>query len=258
MKNVYQGKQDVWVRPWDQPVQDNLYERDERFFSILMKGILGYLNNNIILNGNPINHFIFNTGSSIMFVESNGYEFSWCETSGEDQMYMKMPRCIVTMGDISVPTEELTSPYVRGNYERLSSIDNKIKGYNAELRRLPIEMSVSLKYVLSTMNESIILIQELIDKLMFQRYFNIVYLGQKIKCSVEFPMNTKIEFNKIDFSSADINQKNIDLELKICTNYPIINTKSEIDSSIIISQFNTIIDLEKKENITDEEENIIE
>ena len=253
MQNIDTSPQDKWIRPWEKEQTDNLYYKDERFFGILMKGILAFLNKTIILNGESIQHFIFNTGSAYMYLESNGYEFSWCETSGEDQMYMKMPRCIVEMGDISVEMNELSSPYVRGNYERLSSLENKIIGFNAEIRRLPIEMNVSLKYVLSTTNESLILVQELLDKLIFQKYFNIVYLGQKIKCSIEFPQNQKIEFNKIDLASAETNQKTVSIDLKINTNYPIINEQTEISGRKIINNFYKEIDLEKNSNLTDTE-----
>jgi hypothetical protein len=169
-----------------------------------------------------------------MYVESNGYEFSWNETTGEDGMYMEMPRCIVELGDISIPFEELSNPFSRGVYERMSGTE--IKGYNADIRRLPIEINISLKYVLSNFNESIILAQELIDKIVFQKYFNIVYLGQNIKCSIEFPNSTRIELNKIDMTSNETNQKNINLDLKICSNYPQINEKSEIPNSVGISK----------------------
>jgi hypothetical protein len=246
--------EDIWVRPWDKAQTIDLYQKDERFFALVLKGLLSFLNKNIILNGESINHFIFNTGSSYMYMENTDYNFSWCETTGEDQMYMKMPRCIIELGDVNVDMAELSSPYVRGNYERLSSIDNKIKTYNAEIKRMPLEISISLKYVLSTFNESIILLQELIDKLLFQRYFNIVYLGQKIICSVEFPSSTRIEFNKIDMLSADTNQKNINIELKICTNYPIINRHTEINANTIIRSFGSSTNLVKNQsmdNVTD-------
>ena len=176
-----------------------------------------------------------------------------CETTGEDQMYMKMPRCICTFGDISVPQEELTSQYVRGIYERVSSLTGKMKSYSAELRRLPLEISLSLQYVLSTTNESLILMQELIDKIIFQRYFNIVYLGQRIKCSIEFPSNVKFEFNKIDMASPETRQKTINLELKICTNYPIINVETELDGNTVISSFNSQVQVEKNNFETDNE-----
>lgn len=48
----------------------------------------------------PINHFIFNTGSAYMYIESDGYEFKWSETTGEDKMYMHLPRCVCEINDI--------------------------------------------------------------------------------------------------------------------------------------------------------------
>lgn len=235
MENVYNREKKNWIRPWNIEKFDNLYNRDDRFFSILIKGALGWLTNNIILYNKPIKHFIFNTGSSYMYIESNGYEFNWSETTGEDWIYMEMPRCIVEINDIRFPKEELTSPFSWGTYERLE--DNTIKGFSAEIRRLPIELSISLKYVLSNFNECMVLSQELFDKIIFQRYFNIVYLGQTIKCSIEFPDNTKIEVNKIDMTSSETNQKNINIDLVICSNYPQINERTEIPNHLIIHEF---------------------
>ena len=105
----------------------------------------------------------------------------------------------------------------------------------------------------STFNESIILLEELMSKLIFQRYFDIVYLGQKIKCSIEFPSSNKIEVNKIDMTSTEVNQKTINLDVKICTNYPIIDLKTEINSSAIIQTFGVELDLEKHSDIVDTE-----
>lgn len=231
----------TWERPWNTKKFDDLYNRDERFFSILLKGFLSWMNRNIVLYDESINHFIFNTGSSYLYIESDGYQFSMNETSGEDQMYMKMPRCIITLDDINVPTEELTSPYVRGVYERRDG--NMIKGYNAQMRRLPIEMTLSGTYVLSTFNEALILVQELIDRLTFQQYFNIVYLGQVIQCSIEIDSNYKIEFNKIDMISTDTNQKSITLNFKLCSNYPTIDVGTECENKDVITTFVTNVDI---------------
>ena len=149
-------KIEKWIRPWHIVKFDDLYNRDDRFFSVVIKGLINWLNNNIILYNKPIPHYIFNTGSSYMYMESNGYEFSWNETSGEDQMYNQMPRCIIELAGINVPTEELTNPYTTGIYERRNG-DN-IQGFNANMRRVPIEIDINLKYVLANFNESIVLI----------------------------------------------------------------------------------------------------
>jgi len=242
MNNIVQGNDEhKWLRPWNIEKFDDLYNRDERFFSILVKGTLSWLTSNIVLYNKPINHFIFNTGSSYLYVESNGYSFSMTETSGEDQMYMKMPRCVIEIGDINIPTEELSAPYVRGVYERRDG--NEIKGYNGQMRRMPIEMSMTARYVLSNFNESMILVQEIIDKVAWQQYFNIIYLGQVINCSIELDNNYQIQVNKIDMTDPTTNQKNIEIQYKICSNYPRIDESTEVENKQLISSFNTNLNI---------------
>lgn len=223
-----------WIRPWDGN-PDDLYNRDDRFFSLLVKGALAYLTKNIVLYGKSIRHFIFNTGSSYMYVETNGYNYNVTEVTDQDQMYMERPRCIVTIGSITVNTEELTQPFVRGVYERYDN--GEIKGFNAEFKRIPITMQLSLKYVMSTFNEEITLIQELIDKMCFQKYFSVVYLGQTIKCSIEFPTDLSMELNTIDMASTEPNNKTIEISLNVCTNYPSIDENTEQNNSNVISSF---------------------
>ena len=79
--------------------------------------------------------------------------------------------------------------------------------------------------------------QEIIDKMCFQKYFSIVYLGQVIQCSLEFPQDINIEINKIDMSSADVNNKTISLSININTNYPSIDKDTESPNSALISKF---------------------
>jgi len=248
MNNVVQGNDEhKWLRPWNIEKFDDLYNRDERFFSILIKGALSWLTSNLVLYNKPINHFIFNTGSSYLYVESNGYQFSMNETFGEDQMYMKMPRCVIEIGEINIPTEELSAPYVRGVYERRDG--NEIKGYNAQIRRMPIELTLTAKYVLSNFNESMILIQELIDKVAWQQYFNIIYLGQIINCSIELDSNYRIEVNKIDMADPNTNQKNIEITYKLCSNYPCIDETTSIENKQIIESFRNNTHLISDKNI---------
>lgn len=237
-----------WIRPWD-GYPDDIYNRDDRFFSLVIKGTLAFLSKNIVLYGKPIRHFIFNTGSSYMYVETNGYNYNITEVTDQDQMYMERPRCIVSIGTIGINTEELSQPYVRGMYERFDN--GEIKGYNAEFKRIPITMQLTLKYVMSTFNEEITLAQELIDKLCFQKYFSIVYLGQTIKCSVEFPTDLQMELNQIDMASAEPNNKILEISVNICTNYPSIDENTEQSNRNVISgfQYNTGVHDDPIENI---------
>lgn len=251
----------VWERPWNREKFDTLAYKDDRFFSIVTKGALSWLTRNIILYNKPIKHFIYNTGSSIMYVETNGYELSWSETTGEDQIYMSKPRCVVSVGDIEVETGELTQPHIRGVYEREcvykddnnSIIKKQIEGFNAEIRRIPITLHLDLNYVLSSFSESIVLTEELISKFLFQQYYNVVYLGQTIMCSVELPQSFKIETNKIDMTSTETNQKTISVSLNICCNYPRINEMTEIANSAVIQRYTLESDLYNNDtdNVTD-------
>lgn len=229
----------AWIRPWNIEKFDSLSNKDERFLSIVTKGALSWLTQNIILYNKPIKHFIYNTGSSIMYVETNGYEMSWNETTGEDQIYMSRPRCIVNIGDINIEKSELTQPHIRGVYEREVKYETgtNIQGFNAEIRRIPITIQLNLNYVLSSFNESIVLTEELISKFLFQQYFNVVYLGQNIMCSLEISESFHIETNKIDMTSTETNQKNISCSINLCCNYPRINEKTEIPNEKVIMDF---------------------
>ena len=231
-KVINKENTDKWLRPWD-IAQDELYNRDERFFSVLLKGVFGYLNENIVLYGKSINHFIFNTGALYLYMEANNYTFTWKEINNDNSMYMHLPRCVIEQQSLVTNPEELTQPFVRGVYERRSG--NDIKGYNAEIRRLPITLDIVCHYVLANNNEGIILQQELLDKLVFQQYFNVTYLGQIIQCSIEFPPDSHIEFNKIDMESKETNNRNLDIPLKIKSNYPVINTRTEMSNDKIIA-----------------------
>lgn len=90
---------------------------------------------------------------------------------------------------------------------------------------------MTLKYSLSNFNESLILIEELFAKMIWMKYYHINYLGQNIQCSIEFPDAAQITLNKIDFESANNRNKTIELQIKIRTNYPIVNQRTEISAS---------------------------
>ena len=238
----------MWKHPWQLEKFDNIYNKDERFFSILVKGLIAWFNKNVVLYNKPIKHFIFSTGSSYMYVEANGYEFILSETSGTDWIYMEMPRCIIEISDISFNTESLTNCFSRGEYERYDDETNSISGYNAEIMRVPIEMNLQFKYVLSNFNETIVLLQEIIDKFIYQKFFTIIYLGQKIRCGIEFPTSEQLELNKIDMSSNETNQKILQFDIKLTSNYPAINERTEVSNANVIDSTKFDVDLLEENN----------
>ena len=93
------------------------------------------------------------------------------------------------------------------------------------------------------------MLQELLDKLVTQKYFNITYLGQIIRCSILVPDSFSPEINKIDMSNPDINQKTITLEVKVTTNYPIVNVHTEILNTQLISKFGNSVNLHNRDDV---------
>ena len=231
-----------WVRPWNIEKFDKLTTRDERFFAILYKGLIRWLNKHILMYNKPIKHFIYHTGSTYLYMENNGYEFSLSEITGEDTMYMELPRCLIEMGNITVDTGDLSNPYVRGTYERQDQNGN-ITGYNADIKRLPIQISVTLRYFCGTFNESIVILEEIINNFIFTQYFNITYLGNIIQCSIEYPGDYSIGLNTVDMASPEPNQKMIEIQLTISSNYPVIDERTENLNTQIISEINTDINI---------------
>lgn len=253
MQSLVNKKQDVWLRPWDLTKNDIDSEHDERYFSLLIKGVLSWLNRNIVMYGKSIRHFILNTGSSYLYLENNDSSSDFCETSGENWLYMERPRCIVTLGSINIPTEEMGAVSSPCQYERKSNAEDtkgQILAYNSYLQRMPIEWQIDLKYIFDTFNESICFVQEMLEKILFQKYFTISYLGQLIECSIEFNKDSKIEFNQIDLASKDPNQKTFDLSIIVHSNLPIIDTDAEVRSTNIISKGTVgIVDMKSGEQL---------
>lgn len=238
MQNIVNStNHDNWLKPWD--LENPIYNtNDERFFSLLLKGMLCWLNENMRMYGKPIKHYILQTGSTYIFLENNGYEFTWCETSDENNLYMSSPRCIIEISNISVEKEELSSKAIPCQYERITNYDDpnfpKIKAFTADMSRIPLQLSINAKYVFNTFNEVLIFAQELFENAYFQKYFNITYLGQVIQNSIEYNSDIPININKPDFTSNDLNLKIVEVPMVVCTNMPLIDYRSEIPAASVI------------------------
>jgi hypothetical protein len=218
-------------------------KHDVRFFAIITKGLLSWLNTNILLYNKSVRHFIISTGTEYLYQEANGYNFSWTDTTGEDMIYNKLPRCVLTWDEIKIITGDLSSPYARGSYERTVQIDGyeQERSYNAEIKLMPIEMPIKCEYVLSNFNEQLILTEELLSEFAFTRYFSVSYMGNKIDCSLEFPTDVNLDKPKITYSSEN-SQNKINLSLALKTTFPVINPRTEVYASKTIYTFTHNVD----------------
>lgn len=218
------------------------------FFSIVCKGLIFNLNNVIRLHGVSIPHYMINTGDDTMYLEVKGQDHSIepQEVSNEKYVYSMIPRCVVTMNGIDILTDQLTNPFTQGalNVE----YDNKIVAFTSEYRRMPLKISIGLKYYTDTFTDSLAVAQQIISKLVFIQTFGISYLGQEIVCSYKMPESISPEKNiEFDGGTTDQKARTIELELELETNFPIYDGSTASESDLVISGIQSELILRDKD-----------
>ena len=210
----------------------------ELFLSTLIKGLLFNLNKDIKIRGINIPHMILHTGDDRMWVEAKGYDASIepLTISNETNVYSMIPRCIVNPANIDMEVGQLTSPYSIGSlqYTVNDGDDAGVYMLSGEFRRVPLKLSVELKYQTESYTDMLELIQYIITQLLFIRTFDIVYMGQKIKCSYKIPENFSEEHTmEIDGATSDNRLHSLNLSIEVETNMPVFNNKTIVPTTII-------------------------
>lgn len=212
----------------------------ELFFLAMIKALIYDLNKNLKVRGEYVPHFIVNTGDDTMYlmVKGQNQALEPLETTNEQFVYSCVPRCIVTTAGITIPTDQLTSPYSYGGYQL--EYDGQLNSMVAEFRRIPIEMSVSLKYYLDTFTDALEIAQEIITKMAFINMYKFVYMGQVIPASYTMPDSQDIEKNlEFDGLSTDSKTRNVSLDLKCESTLPVFYEATSIPSDKIINLYYT-------------------
>ena len=205
------------------------------FFSILIKGLLLRLDDDISIRNKSIPHLILHTGDDSVYMNMKGYSYSEDLSNGiNDNIYNNIPRCIVNPGSIDLQSDQLSSPYSRGTlqYEH----EDGIYSLSGEFRRIPIKMSCELKYYVDSYSDMLNLMQQIISKLAFIRTFNITYMGQMIKCAYQIPTTFEGEHSiDLDGTMTDNKSRILSLSLEIETSYPIWENRTICSNTNIIT-----------------------
>lgn len=215
----------------------------ENFMSILIKGLLYNLNGCIKVRNIPVPHFILHTGDDRMWIETKGYDASIepLNISNEEAVYSIIPKCIVTPSAINLDSGQLTSPYSLGSLQYTT--DDGIYTLSGEFRRMPIKLSVDLKYYTDSYTDMMELIQYIISNIAFIRTYDIMYMGQKIKCSYKIPDSFDDAHSmELDGAMSDNRAHSLSLSIELETNMPIFNNKTIMENNIItktVSNINT-------------------
>lgn len=212
------------------------------FLKGLIKGFLYDISKKVRLRNNPVPHVILNTGGDILWLENKGQDAGVepYEISNENGIYSQVPRCVVTMGGIEVLEDQLTNPFTRGMCD--FEYEGEIWGLNLEFRRMPLKVSMSLKYVVDTFGDSLALTQYIMSNLLFINTFDMTYLGQTITSSYKVPANYNTEMNlTFDGGTTESKYRTISLDIDIETNLPIYNGRTVVFNDEFISSVRTNI-----------------
>lgn len=210
------------------------------FLSIVIKGLLVNLKNDIKIRNKPVPHFILHTGDDRMFLEAKGYDASIepMQQSNENNIYDVIPKCIVNPNNIDLDTAQLTAPYSLGSlqYEHSTGELAGLYTLKGEFRRLPMKVNFDLKYYVDSYTDMLELIQYVISNLAFIRTYDIIYMGQKIKCSYKIPDSFGEEHTMdIDGSFQDTREHTLSITVEVETNIPIFNNRTIMPADRIIS-----------------------
>ena len=203
----------------------------ELFLSTVVKGLLYNLNKDIKVRGEYVPHFILHTGDDRMWLETKGYDASVepLTISNENYVYGIIPKCIVTSSSIDLDINQLTSPYSNGSIQYCVD-DGELSGLymlSGEFRRISLKMNIDLKYYVDSYTDMLELIQYIISNLSFVRTYDIMYMGQKIKCSYKMP-DSFGEAHTMELDGATSENKTHSLELSVVveTCFPVFSNKT--------------------------------
>ena len=214
------------------------------FFSVLIKGLINKLDDNISIRDIKVPHMILHTGDEQMYLNVKGQDNSIepYEISNEDYVYNIIPRCIVSPSNVDLVPDQVTNPYSRGLLQYES--EDSIYTLSAEFRRMPVKLTVELKYYVSSYTDMLELIQQIISKLSFIRTYNITYMGQVIKCSYRIPDNFSGEhLVDIDETTQDNRCRILTLSLEVESNFPVFSNKTIISTDQIIRKISSNINI---------------
>ena len=213
----------------------------EHFFGIILKGLLYKLNTEIKVRNKPVPHFILHTGDDRMWLETKGYNASIepLTISNENGVYGIIPKCIVSPKDINLDVAQLSSPYSQGflEFKYKDEDEEGVYTLTGEFRRMPIKLSIDLQYYTDSYTDMLELIQYVISCLAFIRTFDVIYMGQKIKCSYKIPEAFGEEHSmEIDGSLSDGKEHKLNLSIELETNMPIFENRT-INYPRVISDY---------------------
>lgn len=209
----------------------------ELFFPLVLKGLLVNLRNCIKIRGEGVPHIITHMGDDRMWLDARGYDNSIepLQISNENSIYNIVPRCNVNPGGVSLDAGQMTNPYSVGQCQ--VQTDTGVYTLKGEFRRVTVKMSVELKYQTDSYTDLMEAIQCVLSNLAFVRTYDIMYMGQKIKCSYKIPDSFDGEHQMdLDGGISDGREHTMSMSIEVEANMPIFSNRTMILADKIITK----------------------
>lgn len=203
------------------------------FFAKVIKGFLSDMRERINIRGEAIPYVILNTGDDRMWLEYKGQDMSIepLEVSNENGIYNAVPRCNVDMSNIEILEDQLTNPHIRGTFDL--EHEDELFSIDAEFRRMPVKISVSLTYIIGSFTDMLEATQKIISSLAFLHTYQIEYMGQSICSGYRIPSSINGEKNiQFDGGTTENKHRLIRLDVEIESNLPVFEGRTAIVNNI--------------------------
>lgn len=205
------------------------------FFSKLIKALLLNLTELMTVRGDHVPHMIINTGDDTMWLLEKDYNYAKepYENTNEQYIYQRIPRAVVTPSSLDTVPDQLTNPYVRGEFQY--EYDGVIQTFSAECRRMPVKINVEVKYYLDSFTDMLEIIQHCITKLAYIRNYKFVYLGQTILATYKIPEAFDGEhMADMDGTTQDNKNRVVSLQLEVESTLPVYEERTAVPADLVI------------------------
>lgn len=193
----------------------------EPFFNYLIRAVVAELSSvtHTKIGTNEVDvPFVF-MGDDEMWCMAKGHDVN-DPLSNESWIYQQVPRCMVKLGSISIPGDQLSSPYTRG-YVSVDDSESSMM-FTGQFRRMPIQTSLNLNFALPSITSSFYLLQSLCTTIPLTRYTSFVYMGQVIDVRIYLPLEQSVTIDSdLDGTSTSTRNKSVSVDVTVESNLPI-------------------------------------
>lgn len=219
------------------------YNTDDIFVRAVIVGFINLLNNKIeieqVLSDDKTEiiqiPWFFDQSGEEDFIQD--YFVNWADCVHPklvDGNFDTIPRGVLKLGGIGISTGNLTNKFVRGTYTK--EVNGVLETFTAFVRQIPMSISFDAEIKADTFNQSMKIIQSVIETFYSSDVFRTSYKGFMVSCQVGFPDSYDLD-KMMEYTYGDGEDKIINLSFEVETYMPVVNKESIIHASKRITAF---------------------